>query len=85
MNCRQIVELMTAYLEGTLSSNDRARFEEQLGQVEAGKSAGLSHMQARTLEKKLRKRFLAFLKHRGYPSGTAGTCRRWRSLRSRCS
>jgi anti-sigma factor RsiW len=30
MNCRQIVELMTAYLEGTLSPHDRARFEEHI-------------------------------------------------------
>jgi anti-sigma factor RsiW len=27
MNCRQVVELMTAYLEGALSPGDRARFE----------------------------------------------------------
>jgi anti-sigma factor RsiW len=27
MNCRQVVELMTAYLEGGLSAGDRARFE----------------------------------------------------------
>jgi anti-sigma factor RsiW len=30
MNCRQVVELMTAYLEGTLSPRDRARFEEHI-------------------------------------------------------
>jgi anti-sigma factor RsiW len=30
MSCRQIVELMTAYLEGALSSQDRARFEEHI-------------------------------------------------------
>jgi RNA polymerase sigma factor (sigma-70 family) len=44
----------------------RARFEEQRSQVEAGRLSGLSHMQARTLEKKLRKRFLAFMQARGY-------------------
>jgi anti-sigma factor RsiW len=27
MNCRQIVELMTDYLEGALSASDRQRFE----------------------------------------------------------
>jgi anti-sigma factor RsiW len=27
MNCRQIVELMTDYLEGALSESDRQRFE----------------------------------------------------------
>jgi anti-sigma factor RsiW len=30
MNCRQVVELMTEYLEGTLSAADRARFEEHI-------------------------------------------------------
>jgi anti-sigma factor RsiW len=30
MNCRQVVELMTDYLEGTLSAADRARFEEHI-------------------------------------------------------
>ena len=30
MTCRQVVELMTAYLEGALSSADRARFEEHI-------------------------------------------------------
>jgi anti-sigma factor RsiW len=30
MRCRQVVELMTEYLEGTLSAADRARFEQHL-------------------------------------------------------
>ncbi|MGH7764989.1 MAG: anti-sigma factor family protein [Candidatus Dormibacteraceae bacterium] len=30
MTCRQVVELMTDYLEGFLSASDRARFEEHL-------------------------------------------------------
>ncbi len=30
MSCRQLVELVTEYLEGTLSPRDRARFEEHL-------------------------------------------------------
>jgi anti-sigma factor RsiW len=30
MTCRQVVELMTDYLEGALSPSDRARFEEHL-------------------------------------------------------
>lgn len=47
----------------------RARFEQRLTQVEAGRKAGLSHMQARTLEKKLRKRFLKFMQARGYLEG----------------
>jgi len=46
-----------------------ARFEEGLTQVEAGRRVGISHMQARTLEKKLRKRFLKFMQSRGYLEG----------------
>jgi anti-sigma factor RsiW len=30
MNCRQVVELMTDYLEGNLSAAERARFEEHI-------------------------------------------------------
>ena len=30
MNCKQVVELVTEYLEGTLSDRDRRRFEEHL-------------------------------------------------------
>jgi anti-sigma factor RsiW len=30
MNCRQIVELMTDYIEGALSESDRRRFESHL-------------------------------------------------------
>ena len=30
MNCRQVVELMTAYLEGAFSAHDSARFEEHI-------------------------------------------------------
>jgi anti-sigma factor RsiW len=30
MNCRQIVELMTDYLEGALSASDRQRFESHM-------------------------------------------------------
>jgi RNA polymerase sigma factor (sigma-70 family) len=44
----------------------RHRFEEQQTQVDAGARAGLSHMQARTLEKKLRKSFLEFMQSNGY-------------------
>jgi len=42
------------------------RFEEQQTQVEAGARSGLSHMQARTLEKKLRRAFLEFMQTNGY-------------------
>jgi RNA polymerase sigma-70 factor (ECF subfamily) len=44
----------------------RHRFEEQETQVEAGAKSGLSHMQARTLEKKLRRAFLEFMQTNGY-------------------
>lgn len=47
----------------------RARFEEQLTQVDAGARVELSHMQARTLEKKLRERFLKFMHRHGYLDG----------------
>jgi len=50
-----------------------ARFEQHLTQVEAGQRAGLSNMQARTLEKKLRKRFLHFMQSRGYLEGYRNT------------
>jgi len=50
-----------------------ARFEQHMTQVEAGKQTSLSHMQARTLEKKLRKRFLSFMQSRGYLEGYRST------------
>lgn len=31
MACKELVEAVTGYLEGTLSPNDRRRFEEHLG------------------------------------------------------
>jgi anti-sigma factor RsiW len=34
MNCRQVVELMTDYLEGALSAVDRARFEQHIAGCE---------------------------------------------------
>ena len=30
MNCRQVVELMTDYIEGTLAPAERARFEDHI-------------------------------------------------------
>jgi RNA polymerase sigma-70 factor (ECF subfamily) len=44
----------------------RHRFEEQRTQVEAGQLSELSHMQSRTLEKKLRRAFLDFMQTNGY-------------------
>jgi RNA polymerase sigma-70 factor, ECF subfamily len=51
----------------------RHRFEEQQTQVEAGAASGLSHMQARTLEKKLRRAFLEFMQTNGYLEAYATT------------
>ncbi|MCU1280053.1 MAG: polymerase sigma-70 factor [bacterium] len=65
-------ELGRLYAEfvARLSERDRTffrhRFEEQQTQVEAGSHSGLSHMQARTLEKKLRRAFLDFMQTNGY-------------------
>ena len=47
----------------------QGRFEEQLTQVDAGARVELSHMQSRTLEKKLRERFLKFMHQHGYLDG----------------
>jgi RNA polymerase sigma-70 factor (ECF subfamily) len=75
---REVGRLYAAFVEG-LSERDRvffrARFEDQRSQVEAGKAAGLSHMQARTLEGKLRQRFLAYMKARGYLESYGATGR----------
>jgi RNA polymerase sigma-70 factor, ECF subfamily len=51
----------------------RHRFEEQQTQVEAGAACGLSHMQARTVEKKLRRAFLEFMQTNGYLEAYATT------------
>ena len=32
MNCQELVELVTEYLEGTLPATDRTRFEDHLGE-----------------------------------------------------
>ena len=34
MKCRDVVELMTAYIEGALSPEDRRRFEEHLAKCD---------------------------------------------------
>lgn len=66
---QELSALYAAFLE-RLEERERsffhARFEEQRTQVDAGQACGLSHMQARTLEKKLRERFLKFMHARGY-------------------
>lgn len=65
----ELRRLYGAFVE-QLSERERAyfvaRFEERQIRVEAGRASGLSHMQARTLEKKLRRRFLAFMQDNGY-------------------
>lgn len=69
---QELIRLYNTFL-GELKPRQReffeARFEERLTQVEAGRRVGLSHMQSRTLEKKLRKRFLTFMQSRGYLEG----------------
>lgn len=45
MNCRQVVELMTDYLDGMLSAADRARFEEHLAGCD-GCTAYLAQLRA---------------------------------------
>jgi predicted anti-sigma-YlaC factor YlaD len=34
MSCKELVELVTEYLEGTLPADDRVRFEAHLGECE---------------------------------------------------
>jgi anti-sigma factor RsiW len=43
MTCREVVELMTDYLEGALSTADRARFEQHLASC-AGCTAYLEQL-----------------------------------------
>jgi RNA polymerase sigma factor (sigma-70 family) len=66
---QELSRLYAAFV-ARLDERDRkffhARFEEQRTQVEAGEACGLSHMQARTLEKKLREKFLKFMQSSGY-------------------
>jgi RNA polymerase sigma factor (sigma-70 family) len=66
---KELAQLYAAFVE-RLDERDRiffhARFEEQRTQIEAGERCGLSHMQSRTLEKKLRERFLKFMHTNGY-------------------
>jgi RNA polymerase sigma-70 factor (ECF subfamily) len=69
---QELGQLYATFVE-RLSDKDRtffrARFEEEKTQVQAGEVAGLSHMQARTLEKKLRQRFLSHMQDSGYLEG----------------
>jgi RNA polymerase sigma factor (sigma-70 family) len=69
---RRLYEGFVAQLTAQERAFFGARFEEQLTQVEAGKRAGLSHMQARTREKDLRRRFLKYMHAHGYLDGYPG-------------
>jgi RNA polymerase sigma-70 factor, ECF subfamily len=60
-------------LEGRERAFFVLRFEEQRTQVEAGRACGLSHMQSRTREKKLRARFLAHMQKGGYLESARAT------------
>jgi RNA polymerase sigma factor (sigma-70 family) len=66
---RELARLYEGFI-ARLDERDRTffrhRFEEQRTQVEAGAQSNLSHMQARTLEKKLRRQFLEFMQSNGY-------------------
>jgi RNA polymerase sigma factor (sigma-70 family) len=66
---RELARLYEGFI-ARLDERDRTffrhRFEEQQTQVEAGVQSSLSHMQARTLEKKLRRQFLEFMQSNGY-------------------
>jgi RNA polymerase sigma factor (sigma-70 family) len=66
---RELAQLVRGFLD-ELNDVERAlfsaRFEEELSQVAAGVRAGLSQMQVRTLEKKLRRRFLRHMQQSGY-------------------
>jgi RNA polymerase sigma-70 factor (ECF subfamily) len=72
----ELGRLYAAFVE-RLDARDRTffrhRFEEQRTQVDAGQANGLSHMQARTLEKKLRRAFLEFMQTNGYLEAYATT------------
>lgn len=72
---QELLKLYRAFI-GELDDKERgffdARFEQRKTQIEAGAAVGLSHMQARTLEKKLRKRFLKFMHAHGYLEAYTG-------------
>jgi RNA polymerase sigma-70 factor (ECF subfamily) len=79
---QELAQLYNAFV-ARLSEPERiffhARFEERKTQIEAGEACGLSHMQSRTLEKKLRERFLKFMQTNGYLE-TYGAAARLRTV-----
>jgi RNA polymerase sigma-70 factor (ECF subfamily) len=76
---QELAQLYSGFVE-RLGERDRiffrARFEEQKTQVDAGEACGLTHMQSRTLEKKLRERFLKYMQTNGYLDAYAGATAR---------
>jgi anti-sigma factor RsiW len=75
MTCRQVVELMTDYLEGALSAADRARFEEHI--------AGCDGCQAYLAQLATTRRVLCKLADEPIPPGLQAelvkTFRNWKS------
>jgi RNA polymerase sigma factor (sigma-70 family) len=72
---RELAALFATFL-CRLDARDRAffisRFADERTQIDAGARVGLSHMGARTLEKRLRRAFLEFLRANGYFTNPAG-------------
>ena len=77
MNCRQVVELMTAYLEGALSPGDRARFEAHI--------AGCDGCTAYLAQMRMTRRVVGKLADEPVPAGIqkelVEAFRSWRSHR----
>jgi anti-sigma factor RsiW len=77
MNCRQVVELMTDYIEGALSSRDRTRFEEHI--------AGCDGCRAYLAELQMTRRVLGRLADEPVPASVEQDLleafRSWRSVR----
>jgi anti-sigma factor RsiW len=80
MNCRQVVELMTDYLEGALSAVERARFEDHV----AGCDGCTAYLAQLRMARKIMGR-LASLADEPVPAGVekelVEAFRSWRSSR----
>jgi anti-sigma factor RsiW len=59
MTCKEVVELMTGYLEGTLPAADRARFEEHI--------AGCDGCRAYLAQLRMTRKLLGRLGHEPVP------------------
>jgi len=77
MNCRQVVELMTDYLEGALSAIERARFEQHI--------AGCDGCTAYLAQLRMARRIMGKLADEPVPAGVEKELleafRSWRSTR----